>query len=109
MSETITRFGRHTPTSQRTKGAQSPMAIFTLGLSLAPGTIWRFDFPNGYGASVINDGYGHEQGLYELAVVGPDGKLNYDTPVTSDVLGWLSEDAVAEALDQIEALPRAEA
>jgi hypothetical protein len=97
------QFGKHVPYETRNKGMQSPMAIFTRGLQ-APGAQWKFKFENGFGASVINDGYGAETGTYELAVLGPDGHLDYSTPVTDDVLGWLTEDEVVTALDQIEAL-----
>lgn len=68
------------------------------------GKQWKFRFPNGFGASVINDGYGRERGLYELAVLDSAGHLTYDTPITDDVLGFLSEAEVAAALDRIEAL-----
>lgn len=63
-------------------------------------------FPNGYGASVIKTGfsYGGGEGHYELAVLH-DGKLVYDTPVTDDVIGWLSPDGVTAKLAEIEALP----
>lgn len=98
-------FGNHEPHTVRTKGPQSPAAVFTRGLSLTEGTQWKFRFDNGYGASVINDGYGREKGLYELAVLGPDGHLTYETPITDDVLGYLTADEVAEALDKIAALP----
>ena len=64
-------------------------------------------FDNGYGASIVrhNFSYGHEEGLYELAVLGSHGALTYDTPVTDDVLGYLSEDEVTDALKQIQELP----
>ena len=64
-------------------------------------------FENGYGASVIrtNFSYGSENDLYELAVIRLDGSLVYDTPVTDDVEGYLSEDCITALLDQIEALP----
>lgn len=63
-------------------------------------------FSNGYGASVIQNCYskGHENGLYELAVLKDDG-LCYDTPITSDVIGYLSADELAEYLSRIEKLP----
>ncbi len=68
-------------------------------------------FPNGYGASVIKgyDSYGGDDGLYELAVLEGDAaswSLAYDTPVTDDVLGHLSEEAVTDALRAIAALPK---
>jgi hypothetical protein len=63
-------------------------------------------FDNGYGASVVrhNFSYGHEQGLYELAVLDSRGALTYDTPVTEDVLGYLSEEDVTNTLKQIQEL-----
>lgn len=64
----------------------------------------RIHFPNGYGASVIDTGYGSRDGLFELAVLA-DGKLCYTTPITSDVLGWLTADDVDATLAAIEALP----
>ena len=85
------KFGSHTPTLIRY------------------GTQWKFQFANGYGASVIDNGYGREQGLYELAVLRQDGALDYDTPVTDDVLGYLTEQGVADALDKIAALPEVSA
>lgn len=97
------KFGNY-ETESRAKGPQSPMAVFTRGLQLG-GHQWKFEFANGYGASVINDGYGADQGLYELAVIGLDGHLSYDTPIADDVLGYLSPDEVGEALAKIEALP----
>jgi hypothetical protein len=67
-----------------------------------------FRFPNGYGASVINDGYGKANESFELAVIkftGNDFKLVYDTPVTGDVLGWLKVPELFAKLSEIEALP----
>jgi uncharacterized small protein (DUF1192 family) len=63
----------------------------------------RYAFPNGYGASVINDGYGSEQGHFELAVLKGD-HLTYETPITDDVLGWLTAAEVEQKLDEIAAL-----
>ena len=70
----------------------------------------RIDFPNRYGASVIRSrySYGGEDGLYELAVM-LNGSLCYDTPITSDVIGRLTPEAVTELLGQIEMLPPKEA
>lgn len=66
-------------------------------------------FPNGYGASIVRGPYtyGGSDGLFELAVVRFDGDgwdLTYETPVTDDVLGWLTEAQVEETLAAIEAL-----
>jgi len=62
-------------------------------------------FNNGYGASVIKTdrSYGGKDGLYELAVLF-DGLISYDTPITDDVLGHLTEGEVTELLQKIEAL-----
>lgn len=71
----------------------------------------RYDFANGYGASVIRTpfSYGGDAGLWEIAVLGPDAKgrktLCYSTPITDDVLGHLSVAEVNAVLAQIEALP----
>ena len=66
----------------------------------------RIMFDNGYGASVIigPHTYGGEDGLYELGVLGKDKKLTYDTPVTEDVKGYLSEDDVTKLMEQIQKL-----
>ena len=66
-----------------------------------------YRFPNGYGASVVRTAYtyGGDRGLWELAVLDPDGRLCYSTPVTQDVLGYLTPEEVNAALSQIEALP----
>ena len=66
----------------------------------------RIMFDNGYGASVIigPHTYGGEDGLYELGVLGKDKKLTYDTSVTDDVEGYLSEDDVTRLMEQIQNL-----
>jgi hypothetical protein len=65
----------------------------------------RTHFDNGYGVSVVKHeySYGGKDGLYELAVLKGD-ELCYDTSVTSDVEGYLSEDEVTELLKQIQEL-----
>ena len=66
----------------------------------------RIMFDNGYGASVVVGPYtyGGEDGLYELAVLDSNGKLTYETPVTDDVEGYLSEDDVTKLMEQIQNL-----
>lgn len=43
--------------------------------------------------------YGGRDGLYELAVINPEGRVDYDTPVTDDVLGWLTAEKVKAVHD----------
>lgn len=43
--------------------------------------------------------FGGSQGLFELAIL-EDGRCCYTTPITSDVLGYLSESEVLETLDR---------
>lgn len=65
-------------------------------------------FENGYGASIIKGQhtYGGPRGLWELAVThGPPHVLCYNTPITSDVLGYLTEPELIDYLDQIAQLP----
>ena len=75
------------------------------------GTQRVYKFPNNYGASVVqfNGSYGFEDGLWELGVVQFDDEgdyhLTYDTHITSDVLGYLTDDQVHETLLAIQALP----
>lgn len=71
-------------------------------------------FDNGYGVSVVrfagmfgSGSYGFAEGLYELAVLKgnkDDWSICYDTPVTGDVLGHLTEDDVTGLLAQVETL-----
>lgn len=63
-------------------------------------------YSNGYGASIVQGPhtYGGKDGLYELAVFGKDGEITYDTPITNDVLGYLSEDEVTKTLLDIKNL-----
>lgn len=67
----------------------------------------EYNFPNGYGASVIRGphSYGGKAGLYELAVL-LNGDLCYTTSITSDVLGWLTATDVGKLINEIAALPK---
>jgi hypothetical protein len=67
----------------------------------------RTEFDNGYGASVVKStySYGGSNGFYELAVTA-DGRLCYDTPITDDVVGYLTPGDVTELLGRIAELPR---
>lgn len=71
---------------------------------------WIFNFKNGYGASVIKSpsSYGFDDDLFELAVLKFENDIvhhiTYDTPVTSDVIGYLTNDEVLEYLEKIKNL-----
>jgi len=66
----------------------------------------RMHFDNGYGVSVVshNHSYGGRDGLYEVAVLDKDGLLTYETPVTNDVIGYLSEEDVTDVMKQVQEL-----
>lgn len=89
---------------------EAPKTKFT-PVSSTPHPSWdgsqhKYLFPNGYGASVIRStySYGGSAGLWELAVFGIDGHLDYSTPVTGDVEGHLDDAEVEALLEQIESL-----
>lgn len=69
------------------------------------GTVAAHTFSNGYGASIITGehAYSNEDAPYELAVLY-NNEITYDTELTDDVLGYLTEDEVNEYLLKIEAL-----
>lgn len=63
------------------------------------------EFANGYTASVLRGGpFYTAGGTFEIAVMHND-KITYDTPITNDVLGYLSEQEANAALADISALP----
>lgn len=71
----------------------------------------HFFFPNGYGVSVVRHqfSYGGSEGLFEMAVLsGDENKSNlcYDTPITNDVLGWLTFDDVVKHALEVAKLPQ---
>jgi hypothetical protein len=91
---------------------------FELDMQLPPGTRMRFaddgptygqrlrlNFPNGYGVSIIRSPLtkGGLHGRWEIGVLYDDD-LTYDTPITSDVLGYLRKDDVARVVAQVVAL-----
>jgi hypothetical protein len=64
------------------------------------GEMARITFENGYGASVVRHAYsyGGKLGLYELAVL-KDDELHYDNPIANgDVVGYLREEDVSDAM-----------
>ena len=69
------------------------------------GFCYEFKFENNYGASVIkhNFSYGNENDLFELAVLN-DREITYDTYITDNVIGWLTNEEVIECFKQIQSL-----
>ena len=80
------------------------------------GFMYRAAFANGYGISIVkHDGsYGREANKWEIAVL-EKGKaeelkaydLCYSTPITCDVIGWLTGPEVMDYARQIAELPAA--
>jgi hypothetical protein len=70
------------------------------------GVVGRIMFDNGYGASVVRHimSYGGKLGLYELAILDKEGDLTYDTPITNDVIGYLTPEEVTNYLIKIQEL-----
>lgn len=70
------------------------------------GIQYKYYADNGYGASIIQTtgSYGSKQGLWELAVLDSTGEITYNTPITDDVLGYLTEEEVNETLKKIKKL-----
>lgn len=81
------------------KGNESQRPLFD-------GVQRKYLFPNGFAASVVRHygSYGGDHGLWELAVLDINGNIRYDTPITSDVEGWLTEHKVQVLLHRIWAL-----
>lgn len=74
--------------------------------SLFDGIQYLFRFPNDYGASIVKHcgSYGVHNDLWELAVLrfnGDEWNLTYDTEITDDVLGYLTDQDVLELLQRI--------
>ena len=63
-------------------------------------------FRNKYSASIVQNeiSYGGSEGLYELAVMR-GGKIIYNSPITGNVLGWLTKKDVMDTLEKIKNLP----
>ena len=69
------------------------------------GLVYEFKFDNNYGASVVKHdcSYGNADDLFELAVLY-NGQITYDTDLTQDVIGWLTQDEVIGHLEYIRTL-----
>lgn len=66
------------------------------------GTIAKYEFPNGYGVSVVESDFTYnDKDTYEVAITH-NGSLTYNTPITKDVLGFQTPEDINELLDTIE-------
>jgi hypothetical protein len=82
--------------------------------SVGDGISGKIFFDNGYGVSVvrfkINDRYSsytNNENEWELAILFGNEKeweLTYNTPITNDVIGWLSEDKVTDIMKKVQEL-----
>jgi hypothetical protein len=72
--------------------------------SLHAGTQRLYRFDNGYGASVVRHEYSYGTELAVIRWDGSDFDLNYDTPLTNDVIGHLTESEVGDLLRRISKL-----
>lgn len=76
---------------------------------LFDGVQYLFRFENRYGASVVKgDGtYGYDKDLWEIAVIlwcDDEYDIDYDSEITSDIEGWLTDADVRDLLKQIKEL-----
>lgn len=79
--------------------------------NLYDGISYIFRFSNNYGASVVkhHGSYGSDRDLWELAVIefvtdSEEWHITYDTEITSDVEGYLTDFDVRELLGKIKDL-----
>lgn len=62
----------------------------------------RYDFPNGYGISVVNGECAYcDEDTYEVGIL-KDGNLCYNTTLTSDVLSYQTPDDIDSILKVLE-------
>lgn len=62
-----------------------------------------FEFPNGYGASVVIHNFSYD---LELALLDVDGTIIQHKDITDDVCGYLTVDACNDVLEKIAKLPK---
>ena len=74
------------------------------------GKQYIFKFENKYGASVVKNiySYGYDNDLWELAIIKFNNdesfEIIYDSELSDDVLGYLTDEKVVEYLKQIKEL-----
>lgn len=85
-------------------------------LSFGPHTVGDgfqayLDFENGYGISVVRFSIrglmaSYTDGDEWEAAIFHDGSICYDTPITGDVIGHLTDDEVTKLMEEIQKLPK---
>lgn len=81
--------------------------------SIANGGQYVYRFPNNYGASVVKHefSYGYYDDMWEVAVIkfldssNTNWIIDYSTPLTKDVIGWVKWIDTYEILRDIMKLP----
>jgi len=65
-----------------------------------------FYFPNGTGLSVIRGSgtFGYKKGLFEAAILGKDGRIDFHNPINDDVIGWATVCDVVDVADKVREL-----
>ena len=52
--------------------------------------------------NIICHSYGGDDGLWEVALINPDGNIDYDTPITDDVIKCYSVEEVNEIINRVQ-------
>ena len=97
----------YTNLSPATIAAICKNAVFCRSEAIFNGFQWVVGYPNGWSFDVVKHtySYGQKDDLWELAVFDSHEELRYDTPITDDVIGWLSEEEIVAIAQQVAALP----
>lgn len=95
MNPTETPDYNYTPLEDRYVEQLKTMAETFKQKSLFGGLQYTAYFKNGYGIDIVkhNGSYGREDDQWEIAVM-KDGDCCYTTPITDDVIGWLTSEEV---------------
>lgn len=66
----------------------------------------KMSFDNGYGISVLFGSMFYSNGIdtYEVGIL-KNGALCYTTPITNDVIGYITEEEVTDIMRKIQELP----
>ena len=62
-------------------------------------------FPNGYGISIVSHEFSYGLELAVLKGNANEAEICYDTPITSDVIGYCTAEQLVEIVKDVKALP----